>query len=179
MISLRKTSFKILSGGSFQLHQIGIPLYHPLSYNKYIENKSEQNFSILGRKLGPSEISNVIKFCCERPNGSENIAEKQGARSSWKDLYIGMSVGYLYSPHLVPRTRVDPESNCSDITTTSWVSQKRLVFLRRESPYLLVHNMPSGEQWFLPFWPFGSGVSHHTLPPPGGAGFSCQFNIMT
>ena len=78
-ISLRKTSFKILSEGSLQLHQIRIPYYHLLSHNKYIENKSEQNFSKLGRKLGPSEISNMMKFCCERPNGSENIAEKQGA----------------------------------------------------------------------------------------------------
>ncbi len=86
-ISLRKTSFKILSEGSLQLHQIRIPYYHLLSHNKYIENKSEQNFSKLGRKLGPSEISNMMKFCCERPNGSENIAEKQGAWSLWKDLY--------------------------------------------------------------------------------------------
>ncbi len=84
--SLRKTNFKTLSGGCLQLHQIGIPYYHLLSHDKYIENESEWNLSKLGRKLGLSEISNVMKFCCERPNGSENIAEKQGAQSSWKDL---------------------------------------------------------------------------------------------
>ncbi len=77
---------KLSSRGYLQLHQIGIPYYHLLSHNKYIENKSEQNFSKFGRKLGPSEMSNMMKFCCERAN-SEIIAEKQGARSSWKDPY--------------------------------------------------------------------------------------------
>ncbi len=95
-ISLRKINLKFQVEVLCSCIKLESPVVTQFPTTNLLKNKSEQNFSKLGRHLSPSEISNVMKFCCDRPNSWENITEKQGTRSLWKDPYQCFSISLLF-----------------------------------------------------------------------------------